>query len=134
MTSLSQIGPIVVGRKGLWRRLLADQANRVWLLVGLIWLANLIDLFFTLLAGTTGVFVEMNPLAAPLSSWQRIFFKLTLLAFFTVVAICLRRRRTMELACCLLLGVYAFLALIWFSNFGFLLSPYFLKQLLASLA
>jgi hypothetical protein len=133
MISISQPMPSVMGHKGLWRRLLADQANRVGLLISLIWLANLIDLFFTLLAATTGVFVEMNPLAAPLSSVQRICFKFAVLVFFTVIAVCLRRRRTMELGCCVLLGVYTVLAAIWFSNFGFLLSPYFLKQLVLSL-
>ena len=90
---------------------------RVLGLVFLLWLLNLTDLLFTLLASTHDLFVELNPLAAPMTSCQRIIFKLTILALFSVVAYRLRGCWTMEVACGVGLVAYLYVVWIWLANF-----------------
>jgi hypothetical protein len=111
-------GPRMPGRQG-----------RVLVLLPIIWALNLLDLLFTLLAGTTRDFIELNPLAARLGAPGQMVFKLAMLTFCTVIFVMLRRRRSVELGCYLLLSVYGLLAVIWLTMFPFLLSPIYLRQL-----
>ena len=98
-------------------------------LLPLIWVLNLLDLLFTLLAGTTRGFIELNPLAAHLGAPGQVVFKLAMLTLCTVVFVALRRRRSVLWGCYLLLAVYGALAGIWVTMFPFLLSPIYLRQL-----
>lgn len=94
-----------------------------------IWVLNLLDLFFTLLADTTREFVELNPLAAGLDAHGRVAFKLAMLVVCTLIFVLLRRKRLVLWGCCLLLAVYGVLAIVWLTMFNFLLVPQHLKQL-----
>ena len=107
---------------------LAEGSFRVLLLIPIIWILNLTDLAFTILAGRQGEFIELNPLASSMGPVAQIVFKLTVLCFFTMVAVHMRRRRGAEFGCYLLLAVYGTLAVIWFSSFSFVLSPWYLRQ------
>jgi hypothetical protein len=107
--------------------------GRVLMLIPVIWLLNLTDLGFTLLASTDRSFVELNPFAVHMSAHGLIVFKTAALVFFTVVFVVSHRRRTAEWACYILLGVYGLLAIFWFTMYGFVLSHYHLERLAVSL-
>jgi hypothetical protein len=106
--------------------------GRVLALLPLIWALNLLDLVFTLLAGTMRDFVELNPLASPLRPFGQTALKLGMLVFCTAIFVALRRRRCVEWGCYLLLAVYGALAAVWLTAFPFLLRPIHLRQLLVS--
>lgn len=109
--------------------ILRSRPGRVMALLPAIWALNLLDLFFTLLGITTRNFVEMNPLAARMGPAGIVIFKLAMLALTTAIFVTLRQRRTVELGCYVLLGVYGILACIWLTMFPFLLSPLYWQQL-----
>jgi len=108
-------------------------AQRVLILVPIIWVLNLIDLFFTRLASLDRDFIELNPLASHLSGSGQLLLKLLALATFSAVCVALRRRRSAQLGCWALLAIYGTLAVIWFTVFNFLLKPVFLEQLVAGI-
>ena len=110
----------------LW---LARRDVRVLVLIPIIWGLNLLDLLFTRLAYLTRDFVELNPLASHLGGAGQTVFKLGVLAAVTVIFVCLRRRRSVEVGCYLLLGAYGVLAFVWLTVFPFLLSPCLLERL-----
>lgn len=95
------------------------RANRVILLVVLLWILNAFDLAFTIIAHDLGGFREANPLAAAVLGhpYRLVAFKLALVAFGSVVLLALRRRPVAELACWLLCGVYMVLGIVWMIYF-----------------
>lgn len=110
----------------------ADRGGRrVLFLLPAIWVLNLTDVLFTMLATGTGYFVELNPLARRLGTSGQVVFKLAGLLFCTAVFCLLRRRRTVEWGCYVLVAVYGGLAAIWLTLYGFLLSRFHFELLFA---
>ncbi len=110
-------------RSGAWK---------VVALIPVIWVLNLLDLLFTLLAYQLGDFDELNPLARSIGWHWQIVLKLVCLTIFTAVCVAVRDRRITRLGCYAVTGVYAVLACLWLSMFNFLLSPYFFHMLRAN--
>jgi len=108
---------------------LASRANRVLLLIPIIWMLNLIDLFFTVLASRDRGFVELNPIAADLNALGQLMLKGIGLLLFTVIFAALHRHRAAQWGCYFVLGVYSALVVVWFTLYGFLLSPNYLQAL-----
>jgi hypothetical protein len=96
---------------------------RVMIFLSALWALNLLDLLFTVLAVQIAEFIEMNPLAKGLGPAGLIALKLALLAVCSTIFIALRRRRCVEWGCYLLLAVYGGLAVVWLTQYRFLLSP-----------
>jgi hypothetical protein len=109
---------------------LRSAASRVLVLIPIIWALNLLDLLFTMLATRTGEFEEMNPLARPLGLTGQAGLKLGVLLICTVIFVALRRRRSTEWGCYILLAAYGALAVMWLTQFPFLLSGYHFGLLL----
>lgn len=91
------------------------RARRVVLLVILLWMLNLFDLIFTLLAVRLGSFVELNPLARPLlhTPLGLSAFKLAMLTFTSFIFLVCRRRVLTEVGCWVLSVVYTCLGVFW---------------------
>ena len=112
-----------------WQASPATRARgvRVLYLIPVVWALNLLDLLFTFLATRTGYFLEANPLARQFGMSGQAFLKLGALVFCTAMLMAFRRRRCTEWGCYLLLTVYGLLAVIWLTQYGFLLSPSYLS-------
>jgi hypothetical protein len=108
-------------------------ARLVLALIPVIWVLNLLDLLFTLLAYQMSDFNELNPLASALGWHNQIPLKLGALLYFSTVCILVRHHRLTQLGCYVVTGVYGVLAVIWLSMFSFLLSPHFFQLLLRNL-
>lgn len=98
---------------------LAARSRRVILLVVGLWILNLFDLNFTILACRIGDFKELNPLASGLLNSPRLLsvFKIALLSLSTGVFLVFRRRALTEAGCWLLFGVYSVLSFMWMQYF-----------------
>ena len=91
----------------------------VWLLV-LLWMLNIFDLTYTILAYRIGDFEEMNPIASQMlqQSWMLIAFKLTGISLGTLILLMLRRHRLAELVSWLICLVYTALAFSWMTYYS----------------
>lgn len=94
---------------------LACRARRVVLLLACLWMLNIFDLTFTLLASRIGHFEELNPLARHLldSPVALVAYKFALLTFTSVVFFVFRRHWMTEVGCWYLAVVYTVLAAVW---------------------
>ncbi len=104
-----------------------NRPRRILLTLGLVWVAAIFDLGFTLAEWGTADFVEMNPLAARLlagSAHLVVAFKFGLLGIGTVILLALRRHGLAELACWFLLVSKVYVALRWYSYFDCVLHDY----------
>lgn len=106
-----------------WQQGPAPRARRVLLLVLAIWVFNVFDLNFTLLACKIGGFEELNPVARMFiaSDEALTIFKLGLTLPSTLIFLLMRRRLVTEIGCWMLLGAHAVLAGMWviyFANIG----------------
>jgi len=103
-----------VAREGKARRWSA-RSRRIVLLLAAIWMINLFDLTFTVLAHNTGNFVEANPIARALLDNRPalLAFKLGAMVIATGILVCLRRHWLAELGCWFLCGAFATLAFMW---------------------
>lgn len=129
MSTLSpHLGYPVAARGRSLRQWLAQRNVRVLMLLPIIWGLNLLDLFFTRLAYLMRDFTELNPLASHLGGIGQTLLKVGVLTFVSVVFVCLRRRRCVEMGCYLLLFVYGALAVVWLTTFPFLLYPCYLGR------
>jgi hypothetical protein len=118
--------PLIRRPRPAWRRLAlrvhvarrdvsASRARRVVLLVVYLWVANLFDLSFTILADRIGRFTELNPVASVFLANPAALavFKVSLLVFSTVVFLVCRRRLLAEVGCWCLCAIYTALSFIW---------------------
>jgi hypothetical protein len=94
---------------------LAGRARRVTLILVLVWILNVFDLIFTLLAHRLGNFRELNPMARGLlgRSDTLIACKLATVFAASVIIYAFRRHRVTEVGCWGLAGVYTVLAFLW---------------------
>jgi hypothetical protein len=88
-----------------------------------IWVFNIFDLNFTLLACKIGGFEELNPVARMFvaSGEALTIFKLGLTLPSTLIFLLMRRRLVTEIGCWMLLGAHAVLAGMWviyYANIG----------------
>ena len=85
---------------------------------------NICDLFFTIRAYGLGQFTELNPLARNMLEHPYAVetFKLGTVAFATVVLLCFRQHRWVEIGCWGLCGVYIVLSYLWLQYFNHLYS------------
>ena len=85
----------------------------------LLWVLNLFDLIFTLLAVRLGSFVELNPLARNLlhTPIGLSAFKLAMLTFTSFIFLVYRRRALTEASCWLLSVVYTYLGVLWLNYY-----------------
>jgi hypothetical protein len=104
----------------------------VHLLIPAVWALNLLDLLFTFLATRTGYFLEVNPLARQLSMTGQVALKLGALLLCTAMLWTFRRRRCAEWGCYVLLAAYGALAVIWLTQYGFLISPQHLRFVMSN--
>ena len=93
----------------------ARRARRVVLMLVLLWIINMFDLSFTMIARQIGGFVEANPVAAHVvrDSLSLVIFKLTMLVCATLILFTFRRHLWTEVGCWLLAAVYTTLAFVW---------------------
>ena len=93
----------------------SGRSRRIVLLLIAIWVVNLFDLAFTLIAHDTGNFVEANPIARALLDNRPalLAFKLGAIVLATVIFLYLRRHWLTELGCWFLCGTYAALSFMW---------------------
>lgn len=96
------------------------RGRRVLLLIGFLWMVNLFDLTFTILAHQLGGFRELNPIAAGILHHADILtaFKVCAVLGATLIFAVYRRRLFTELACWLLAGVYTALSFIWLAYYA----------------
>ena len=80
-----------------------------------LWVLNVFDLLFTMLAHQIGYFEEVNPLARGLlgSPVALVAFKLAMLSFATGVFFVFRKRVLTEVACWCMTGTYIVLSVVW---------------------
>jgi hypothetical protein len=110
---------------------ISHRAVRVLLFTAVLIALNLLDLLFTTLAVQIDDFVEMNPLARGLGVPGLVALKLGMLAACSTIFVALRRRRSAEWGCYVLLAVYGGLAVVWLTEYRFLLSPHQFSLLLS---
>jgi hypothetical protein len=98
----SQEGPLTRGR-------------RVLLLVLVIWVFNVFDLNFTLLAHRIGGFEEANPLAAAFlpSEEALVIYKFAMILPPTLIFLFFRRRLLTEIGCWTLCAAHVALSFMW---------------------
>jgi len=106
---------VVLVIRGMRRDSRASRARRVLLMLIFLWMLNIFDLVFTMLAQKIGHFEELNPLARGLlgSPAMLVAFKLTMLSFATCVFFILRRRVLTEVACWCVTALYVALSVVW---------------------
>lgn len=103
---------------GLFRQWQAGcpvRARRVLLLVLAIWVFNLFDLNFTLLACRIGGFEELNPLARTFiaSDEALVIYKFAMVIPGTLILLFFRRRLSTEIGCWLLFAAHMGLSGMW---------------------
>ena len=93
----------------------ACRTRRVILALVIIWLLNIFDLCFTVLAHQAGDFVEANILASFFigNTNALILFKLSALVLATSIFLTFRRRFITELSCWTICIIYLALSFIW---------------------
>ncbi len=93
----------------------ARRSQRVMLLVGLLWVLNMLDLCLTIMAHRLGHMEELNPIARPLlgDTHLLILFKLSCLSLASLIFLVFRRHRATEVACWSLSTVYLTLGVVW---------------------
>ncbi|HET6427657.1 MAG TPA: DUF5658 family protein [Phycisphaerae bacterium] len=98
----------------------ARRARRVALILIFVWIVNLFDLVFTLIACELGGFRELNPLVHEVlhKSEQLILYKVSTVFAATLIIWAFRRRRITEIACWGLSVVYTVLAFLWTSYYA----------------
>ena len=89
--------------------------RRVVLALMAVWVFNYFDLNFTMVESQRYDFVELTPVAKQvLGSPQGLAaYKLTLVAFGSVILLAFRRERVAELSAWLLAAVYAYVIVRW---------------------
>ena len=99
---------------------LAARTRRLVLALIAIWVLNLFDLTFTVLAGRIGGFEEVNPLARDIlhESGRLLLFKLVTLGLGTAILLLFRRHWVTEAAAWLVCGVYVALSFIWVAYYA----------------
>lgn len=107
------------------RRILRDyrltRPRRVLFVLAAVWVLNIFDLGFTMVAHVHGHFTELNPIAAGMLSgpWYHVAaFKFVTLAAGTIILLVLARHKVAELGSWLLLATYVFVAARWYRYFG----------------
>ena len=97
----------------------SGRARRVVLLLILLWVLNLFDLAFTIMATEIGNFQELNPFARDLlhAPAALAMYKLTLMLFATIIFLRFYHRRLTEVVCWGLAGVFTCLAVVWLRYF-----------------
>ena len=101
---------------------IAARPRRVLSLLILLWILNLFDLSYTILAHQIGGFEELNPLARSLlrPSWILVAFKMAAVTLGTGILMVLRRRGLAEAVCWGLCLIYTALAFTWMTYFSIL--------------
>ena len=112
ITARSEAGGAVAA---ICRAVHATRPRRVIALLIFLWVLNLFDLAYTILAHQTGYLFELNPIARDLldSPWVLTGFKFVAVITGSVILVCLRRHRLSELAAWFLCLVYVALAIRW---------------------
>jgi len=109
--------PLTGKRSPDWDRLLRDgRPHRVFVLLTLVWIAQVFDLAFTIIAHKQGHFAELNPLgvwALRYGPAGVVAFKVVLLAFGSAVLWLCRRRAAAECMLWLVVAVCFGLSLRW---------------------
>ena len=116
--------PVPARTREGWGRLWSLTATReqardrrlLWLLIG-VWIVNLFDLCFTLLAVEQRILVELNPVAARLLAYGPgvlTLYKFSLLSVGTAILWRCRRHRLSETAAWVVAILCVALALIWY--------------------
>lgn len=97
----------------------ARRVRRVLLVLIWIWVLNIFDLSFTMIALKVGGFEELNPLARLYLHSPEVltFFKLGTLLTASIVFLAFRRHRVTEVGCWGLAAVYTVLSFIWFAYY-----------------
>jgi hypothetical protein len=111
--------PYVAG--GRWW-LFATRPRRVVFALGLIWILNVFDVVFTLLAFRIGEFREGNPLAREFvyAGESLIAYKVMTVGLASLLLILLWRRKLTEIACWAGFGGYLLLSVLWAAYFSLL--------------
>jgi len=91
------------------------RSRRVFLLVLALWIFNLFDLNFTLLALRIGWFTEANPIARLFigSGDALIIFKFAMIIPASMVLLAIRRSVLTEIGCWILCAAHLLLAVSW---------------------
>lgn len=91
------------------------RGRRVILLLGLLCLLNAFDLACTVTVYKLGAFEEANPVARYVLQYPNlvVLFKVSLVAFASMVLFVYRRRRLVEYACWSVCTIYIVLAAVW---------------------
>ena len=96
------------------------RTRRVLWVLAAVWVLNMFDLGFTIVAHVYGHFTELNPIAASMLSgpWYHLAtFKFVTLAAGTIILLMLARHKVAELGSWLLLATYVFVAARWYRYF-----------------
>jgi len=98
----------------------ARRGRRVALILIFVWIVNIFDLVFTLIACELGGFRELNPLVHEVlhKSEQLVLYKVSTVFAATLIIWAFRRRRITEIACWGLSVVYTVLAFLWTSYYA----------------
>ena len=105
-----------------WIGLLRDgRPHRVFALLTLVWIAQIADLLFTIVAHKQGLLTELNPLgvwALRYGPAGVVAFKIVLLAFGSIILWLYRRRAAAECMLWLVVAVCFGLSLRWRDYFN----------------
>lgn len=96
------------------------RSRRVLFVLAAVWVLNMFDLGFTMIAHAHGHFTELNPIAAGMLSgpWYHVAaFKFVSLGAGTIILLMLARHKVAELGSWLLLATYVFVAARWYHYF-----------------
>ncbi len=94
--------------------------RRVLWVLAAVWVLNIFDLGFTMIAHVHGNFTELNPIAAGMLSgpWYHVAaFKFVTLGVGTIILLMLARHKVAELGSWLLLAAYVLVAARWYHYF-----------------
>ncbi len=106
--------------------------RRVLFVLAAVWVLNMFDLGFTMVAHVHGHFTELNPIAAGMLSgpWYHVAtFKFVSLGAGTIILLMLARHKVAELGSWLLLATYVFVAARWYRYFDDMLEDPLLSLL-----
>ena len=113
--------PVLAAKPTLRWRKLFRRPRRVLAMLIILWLLNIFDLLFTLMAHELGGFLEVNPVARVFLATgllnNLVAYKVTLCLFGSLLLFRVRFHPFSEYGCWVGLVVYGYVSLLWLRYF-----------------